>query len=324
MWIGSLPLENCMPGNAPWLGSLDAIVVGSLSFCGVGRSFPDDPLRVPLAIATGADLSGPAPSGASAGVAVSAASTGTTGAGVAGAAGSNREAAAVVSGAGTTIAGAAAAVAAVTGRTGAGATATAGAAGEALPAETPDSIGSGGGLLAMGAGDDSTDGIGSEWVVGSTRTSPARGGSATGDAITAGAPDSIGTGGGPLATGAGDGCVDGIGSGLLVGSPRTSAAWGASTAGADTASGAMGGSEAGGAVAATGAVSAGMEGGGGCEVATGGAAGGAVAVTGAVSAGIDGGGGCEAASADGAASGGAAALAPVSVPGLAVAPGAPP
>src|SRR5215469_16870894 len=135
MWIGSLPLESCIPGNAPWLGSFDAIVVGSLSLCGLGRSFPDDALRVSLAIATGADLSGPAATGANAGVAVSAAATGTTGAG---AAGTNGEAAAVVSGAGPATTGAAAAVAAATGGTSTGATATGGA-----------------------AGDDSTDGIGS-------------------------------------------------------------------------------------------------------------------------------------------------------------------
>src|SRR5215469_8544383 len=96
MWIGSLPLESCIPGNAPWLGSFDAIVVGSLSLCGLGRSFPDDALRVSLAIVTGADLSGPAATGASAGV-VSAAATGTTGAV---AAGTNGDAASVVSGAG--------------------------------------------------------------------------------------------------------------------------------------------------------------------------------------------------------------------------------
>lgn len=57
----------------------------------------------------------------------------------------------------------------------------------------------------------------------------------------------------------------------------------------------------------TGAVSAGIEG-AGCEVSTGGAAG----------------GGTEADCADGAGSVGAAAFAPVSVPGLAVAPGTPP
>src|SRR5215469_1428753 len=127
MWIGSLPLESCIPGNAPWLGSFDAIVVGSLSLCGLGRSFPDDALRVSLAIVTGADLSGPAATGASAGV-VSAAATGTT-----------------------------AAVAAATGGTSTGATATGGA-----------------------AGDDSTDGIGSEFVVGPTRSSAAPVGSVAG------------------------------------------------------------------------------------------------------------------------------------------------
>jgi hypothetical protein len=60
-------------------------------------------------------------------------------------------------------------------------------------------------------------------------------------------------------------------------------------------------------VAVTGAVSSGIEG-AGCELAIGGAAG----------------GGSEAASVDGAAAAGAATLAPVSVPGLAVAPGWPP
>ena len=144
-WIGSLPLENCIPGNAPWLGSLDAIVVGSLSPCGLGRPFPDDDLRVSPAITTGADLSGAAASGATAGVAVSAAATGITGAGDA--------------------------VAAATGGTGAGATTTAGGAGETIPAVAPDSIETGGGRLATGAGDGSADGIGSDFVVGSTRTS---------------------------------------------------------------------------------------------------------------------------------------------------------
>jgi hypothetical protein len=171
MWIGSLPLENCIPGNAPWLGSLDAIVVGSLSLFGLGRSFPDDALRVSPAIAAGADLSGAAATGATAGVAVSAAATGITGAGDAGAARTKREAAALVSGAGTATTAAAAAVAAATGGTAAtGATATAGAAGEAVPA-APDSIEMGGAPLATGAGDDCADGIGSELVVGSTRTS---------------------------------------------------------------------------------------------------------------------------------------------------------
>ena len=167
MWMGSLPLENCIPGNAPWLGSLDATVVGSLSLWGLGRSFPDDALRVSPPIATGADLSVAAGTGATAGVAVSAAATGITGGGDA--AGTIREAGALVSGTATTAA-AAAAVAAATGGTAAGATVTAEAAGEALP-EAPDSNGTGGGLLATGAGDDSTDGIGSELVVGSTRTS---------------------------------------------------------------------------------------------------------------------------------------------------------
>ena len=172
MWIGSLPLENCIPGNAPWLGSVDAIVVGCLSLCGGGGSFPDDALLVSPALATGADVSGVAAIGASAGGAVSAAATGTTGAGEPGAAGTQREAAAVVSGAGTATT--AAAVATTAGGTGRGATiTTAGAAGEAIPAGAPDSIETGGGLLATGAGDDSADGIGSEFLVGSTRSSDA-------------------------------------------------------------------------------------------------------------------------------------------------------
>src|SRR5215472_15691248 len=146
MWIGSLPLENCIPGNAPWLGSADAIVLGSLSLSGLGRSFRDDALRFWPAIATGADLSGAGATGASAEVAVSAAATGITVARDAGAAGTNREAP-VVSGAGTATTAGAAAVAAVTGGRGAGATATAGTAGEAIPAGSPDSIVSGGRLL---------------------------------------------------------------------------------------------------------------------------------------------------------------------------------
>jgi hypothetical protein len=93
----------------------------------------------------------------------------------------------------------------------------------------------------------------------------------------------------------------------------------------------MGGSAAGGAVAATGAVSTGIE---GAEAETGGSAGGAGAMTGAVSA-PTAGAGCEVAT-GGAAGGGTGAspagagsvgadeLAPASVPGLAVVPGAPP
>jgi hypothetical protein len=168
MWIGSLPLENCIPGNAPWLGSVDVIVVGCLSLCGLGRSFRGDSLLVSPAIATGADLSGVAGTGASAGVTVSAAATGTAGAGDAGAAGTHREAAAVVSGAGAATTAGAAAVATAAG--GGGATTTAGATGEAIPAGAPDSIVTGGRLLATGGGDDSADGIGSEFLLGSTRT----------------------------------------------------------------------------------------------------------------------------------------------------------
>ena len=220
MWIGSLPLENCIPGKAPWLGSVDAIVLGSLSLSGLGRSFRDDALRFSPAIATGAELSGAGATGASAEVAVSAA-TGITGARDAGAAGTNREAP-VVSGAGTATTAGAAAVAAVTGGRGAGATATAGTAGEAIPAGSPDSIVSGGRLLTTGACDAGADGIGSGLVVGSTRTSGTRGGSAAGEAITAGALDSIVSGGGVLTTGAGDAGADGIGSELVVGSTRTS------------------------------------------------------------------------------------------------------
>lgn len=300
MWIGSLPLENCIPGNAPWLDSVDAIVVGCLSLCGLGRAFRGNSLLVSPAIATGADLSGVAGTGASAGVTVSAAATGTagagdaagthreaaavvsgagaattagtaavaTGAGESGAAGTDREAAAVVSGAGAGTSAGAAAVATATG--GGGATTTAGATGEAIPAGAPDSIVTGGRLLATGAGDDSADGIGSEFLLGSTRTPDAWGASAPGEAIIAGGPDSIGIAGAPLATGAGDGCADGIGSELVVGSTRTSAGWEASGAGEGAASGAMGGSEAGGAVAVTGAVSTGMDG-AGCVVAPGGA-----------------------------------------------------
>jgi hypothetical protein len=129
----------------------------------------------------------------------------------------------------------------------------------------------------------------------------------------------------------GDGCADGTGSELVVVSTPAPDARGASTAGEEAATGAMGGSVAGGAVAAAGVVSSGTE---GAEVATGGAAGGAGAVSGAVSAGTAGGGsevandgaaggGTEAAPA-GAGSVGADALAPASVPGPAVAPGEPP
>src|SRR5215831_2781256 len=146
IWMGSLPLENCIPGNAPWLGSLDAIVVGSLLW-GLGRSFPADALVVSAAISTGADLSEAVASGAIAGVAVSAAATGSTGA--------------------------PAAVTTATGVTGAGAVATAGAAGEAIPAGAPDSIGTEGGLLTTGARQGSADGIGCELVVRSTPTSDA-------------------------------------------------------------------------------------------------------------------------------------------------------
>ena len=332
--MGSLPLENCIPGNAPCLGSLDAIVVGSLALSGLARFFPDDALRVSPASATGADFSGAAATGAGGAVAGSAAATGIAVAADAGAAGTHGEAAAVVSAAGAATTATAAAVATATGVTGAGATAAAEAAGETVRALTPDSIGTAGGLLATGMGDGSADGIGSEFAVGSTRTSDGGEASAAGEAIAAGTPDSVGTAGGLLATGAGDGWADGIGSELVVGSTRISDTWGASAAVEDAASLAIGGSDGGGAAAATGAVSAGM-GGAGCEVATDGAAEGAVKVTGAVSAG-SGNAGCEvatggaaadgtaAACADGAGSVGADALAPASTPGLAVAPGTPP
>jgi len=125
--------------------------------------------------------------------------------------------------------------------------------GEAITAGAPDSIGSGDGLLTTAAGDDSTDGIGSEFVVGSTRSSAARGGSVTGEAITAGAPDSLGSGDGLLATGAGDDFTDGIGSEFVVGSTRTSAARGGSVTGEAIAAGAPDSIGSGGGLLATGA-----------------------------------------------------------------------